>query len=309
MAHLNRTHAVLLCLCISASACTEDKQVNNAPQQATAIKLNDTGVTTCADDVNNTQACPTPTNPDLPNQDAEYGRDLTHNDDSDGHAGFEFTKISQSGVELAATEKEWSCVKDQITGLTWEVKTPEQPPNNFTPTALDLRSSHYTYSWYSPNNDNNVLFGQYNGGDCFGSGANSCDTYGYINSLNKIALCGYSDWRLPSKEELRSIVDYSNPITEEELIDINEDNPIAIDKNYFPYTNPETPPNKDALWYWNQDPRPFEAEYKNKDHLWYWTSEHYAGNLNFAWQINFNHGSDGREYKYAQKLIRLVRGN
>ena len=56
-------------------------------------KLNDTGITACGDASNNNLDCPVN---DYHGQDAEYGRDATHNDDSDGHAGFSFTKLDKT---------------------------------------------------------------------------------------------------------------------------------------------------------------------------------------------------------------------
>ena len=38
-----------------------------------------------------------------PWQDAQDGRDKTHDDDSDGHAGFSFTKLDANGNALAAS--------------------------------------------------------------------------------------------------------------------------------------------------------------------------------------------------------------
>ena len=36
---------------------------------------------------------------DYPDQDAQYGRDFNNKDDSDGHAGFSFTKLDANGNE------------------------------------------------------------------------------------------------------------------------------------------------------------------------------------------------------------------
>ncbi len=52
--------------------------------------LNDTGVTYCADLFSSDRSCPVNR---FPGQDAEHGRDVTQNDDSDGQAGFSFTKL------------------------------------------------------------------------------------------------------------------------------------------------------------------------------------------------------------------------
>ncbi len=51
----------------------------------------------------------------------------------------------------------------------------------------------------------------------------SCDTETYIAKMNEVEMCGYHDWRLPTREELRSVVDYGFSLP-------------AIDKDYFPNT-------------------------------------------------------------------------
>ena len=170
-------------------------------------KLNDTGITSCADATTNRLACPVT---GFPGQDAQFGRDVTHNDDSDGHAGFSFTKLDSNGNPLPANASAWDCVKDNVTGLIWEVKT-----------TSGLRSMNNTYTWYEPDNSKNGgSAGTQNGGSCTGS---ACDTQGYVQAVNAQGLCGASDWRMPDRNELLSIVDNSrfNP---------------AIDTGYFPNT-------------------------------------------------------------------------
>jgi hypothetical protein len=149
----------------------------------------------------------------FPNQDAQVGRDKTANNDSDGHAGFSFTKISSTGQSLSASASSWNCVKDNVTGLTWEVKTVD----------YGLRDKDNTYSWYQPDNSNNGGWaGTQNGGSCTGS---ACDTYSYVQAVNAQGLCGTQDWRMPDVNELLSIVDNS----------LSYPNP-TIDTVYFPNT-------------------------------------------------------------------------
>lgn len=155
-----------------------------------AGQLNDTGITTCSDEGENDLACPVS---GYPWQDAQDGRDATNNDDSDGHAGFSFTKLDSSGNPLPASANAWSCVSDNVTGLTWEVKT-----------TSGLRSQSNTYSWYNPDvNTNGGSAGAQNRGSCTGS---DCDTQGFVAAVNAQGLCGHRDWRLPSRFELMSIV-------------------------------------------------------------------------------------------------------
>ena len=77
------------------------------------------------------------------------------------------------------------CVKDNSTGRVWEGKTA-------SPATTRLGTSTYT------NYDAN-----YSGGTTITVSTNSI---GYKDSVNTSALCGYTDWRLPTKEELQGIL-------------------------------------------------------------------------------------------------------
>ena len=192
--------------------------------------LNDTGIIRCGIADSNDLDCP---QVDFPGQDAEYGRDVTHNDDSDGHAGFSFTKICNSGEAagegscpadpvLGPGANEWACTRDNVTSLMWEVKTDDD----------GLRDKDNTYTWYnSDSNTNGGSAGTENGGTCADAG--NCDTEKYVASVNAAGLCGYSDWNLPNKKQLLSIVNYATYSP-------------AIDVAYFPNT-------RDS-WYWSASP-------------------------------------------------------
>lgn len=79
--------------------------------------------------------------PDFPGQDVDYGRDKTNND-IDGHAGFNFTKIDSSGNVLPVVAANWSAVLDNVTGLMWENKTDDG----------GLHDKDNLYTWYDPDN-------------------------------------------------------------------------------------------------------------------------------------------------------------
>jgi hypothetical protein len=157
--------------------------------------INDTGIDWWADGSTNTL----PSEPaDYPGQDGSHGRDATHVDDDDGHAGFSFTKLDASGNALPATATVWSCVRDDVTKLVWEAKTYDG----------GLRDGVATYSWYNPDPaSNGGASGYRNGGFC--TGGIDCDTLGFTQAVNQAGLCGANDWRLPTVEELQSIVDFS----------------------------------------------------------------------------------------------------
>lgn len=206
---------------------------NPVVQPTPTSKLNDTGITKCGDysadhsgQPNNDVACSRLNDDDgdpVPlGQDGHYGRDVTHNDDSDGHAGFSFTKISGNGQALPAAATEWGCVKDNATGLIWEAKTDD----------AGLHDKDWTYTWHEPDGTKNGGdVGTQNGGNC--GGTSQCDTHAYVQAANTAGWCGANDWQIPTKEELRSIVDYDRCAP-------------AIDTAYFP--------NTPSGWFWSSSP-------------------------------------------------------
>jgi len=162
------------------------------------VPLNDTGISWGGNYASgNNASCIGET---IAQQDCSHGRDLTNNDDSDGHAGFSYTKLDANGNALSASASSWSCVRDNVTGLVWEVKTDDD----------GIHDKDNTYRWG-------------------GIGAEQYGTVFYddwdvlVNGTNSESLCGFSDWRVPEIDELESIVNF------------NRFNP-AIDSVFFPDT-------------------------------------------------------------------------
>ena len=224
--------------------------------------LNDTGITWGGDypDGNNS-ACTS--NINAP-QDCHQGRDAILNDDSDGHAGFSFTKLDADGSPLPADATSWSCVRDNVTGLVWESKTNDG--------GLHNRVDGYT--WYNTDSTTNGGNPGDNGriNSCYGydnsDPATYCNTQAYVARVNQAGWCGFNDWRVPTKKELLSLVDYS----------VSYPGP-TIDSGYFPYQVSTV-----------------------------WSSTPYVANSDYAWAIYFGSGDSAMTAKDEFPGVRLVRG-
>lgn len=187
--------------------------------------VNDTGIDWCGDSNGNLSANGLPEQKVAgcvqavathPGQDAVAGRDAaaragTLVKTGSGVAGFDFTRICNNGAAagtggcpatpvLGSAPDNWGCTRDNITGLMWEVK----------PVAVNnLRSSSHLYSWFDPSATDNQ--GVQNAGFCAASPAlcstpeYNTDTHALVQAVNGQGLCGQTDWRLPTIDELHSI--------------------------------------------------------------------------------------------------------
>ncbi|WP_405238807.1 Lcl domain-containing protein [Lentisalinibacter orientalis] len=171
---------------------------DDADSQPVGTGLNDTGVTGCSTEIADDLPCGDASagTDQFPRQDAQFGRDVTAPAPGDGRVGFSFVKLDTSGQPLADQSaayaaSPWDCVRDEVTGLVWEVKT----------------DGAATYSWRNTSGiDDAGDPGEADGGNCPAPGA--CDTEAYAAAVNAGGLCGRSDWRLPKRSELVSLVDY-----------------------------------------------------------------------------------------------------
>jgi hypothetical protein len=153
--------------CSGTGACSVTM---NAAQTVTAtfrssttpLALNDTGINTCGTTTTNNLPCPIA---GFSGQDAEYGSNQ-----------FNFTKLDLSGAELPATATNHACVRDNVTGLIWEIKTKNS----------GIRDGHLQYKWK--------------------------DRLAYVQNVNAMRLCGFNDWRVPDIKELTGIVNYQHSI-------------------------------------------------------------------------------------------------
>jgi hypothetical protein len=207
-----------------------------------------------------------------PGQDGQRGQDIIHAHNLSakagrGDQGFDFTRLDAIGDEVDDPSQPWRCVRDNITGLIWEAKS--------APATGDLHDNQHTYSWFQEEN---------NGGfEGDGVGVNTmcsltnCNTSAYIAQVNTQGLCNFRDWRLPTHEELMSIVHFGKT------------DGVQIDTTYFPNTTALLAPP-----------------------VWYWTRESSADGISGigaqnAWAIDFSSGNDNFLGKSTPARIRLVR--
>lgn len=167
-----------------------------------------------------------------------------------------YSKFSNNGEKLQNDTATWSCVEDLNSGLTWEVKSSNG----------GIRDKHHLYTWFNPTQD--ASHGLADGGRC--KGDISCDTNAYVQAMNKQKLCGHDDWRLPTREEMQSLVYFD-------------------DKNITTRINIKHFPEAMASWYWTAS--------TNKD------------NPDYAWYVLFRNGISLNDLKARPKHIRLVRAD
>lgn len=168
------------------------------------------------------------------------------------------TSSGKLGVSFSSVAG--GCVQDNITGLMWEVKT----------TDGGLRDWNNTYT----NFDSTAAAQKHD----FASGALSNPTQaeidapgnsvGFKNQVNRQRLCGFNDWRLPTAEELQSILDYS-------------------------VASPEPP--FDALWF------------PHTVHNYFWSTSSVVGDSDYAWIVDFHDGSVIDDFRSFSGHVRLVR--
>ena len=240
--------------------------VTVGPIPVTNTKVNGTGITWGASyPSGNNLDCSGET---IEQQDCSLGRELTHNDNTDGRAGFSYAKISVDGIVIESDEIEWDCVQDNITGLMWEVKK----GGNDIAGDEGITDADDRFSWYNSDaseNGGDVGFDN-NGSDvCYGydeeNSATFCNIETFAARLNQHALCGYADWRVPTRKELLTLVDYGQA-------------PPMIDSDLFPSS---------GEFVWSGTPLALQSS--------------------SAWGVYFNYGNSFSIDRRNERQVRLVR--
>ncbi len=150
------------------------------PLNAVAMQWPDTGQRNCYD---NEKIIPCPADESSP----FYGQDAQHEGPTRS-----YTKLGPGGVELPDSATEWIMVRDNVTGLIWELKDNVDGAAN----TANLHDADNGYTW------------------CKRSiGAGACDdpnnTEDFIKAINTEAFGDFTDWRLPTVKELLSLIDYA----------------------------------------------------------------------------------------------------
>lgn len=113
-------------------------------------------------------------------------------------------KINKDGMPVHHKMGPWACVLDKKSGLLWEVKSWQEQRQYYKA----------TYSWFAePQTVNGKpaekypVMGTQNSGSCHeGRNIYPCDTSNLIEHVREIKLCGVSQWRVPTLQELRSLL-------------------------------------------------------------------------------------------------------
>ena len=176
--------------------------------------INDSGLGEC---YNNTQRINC-SSADFPLQDAELGRDSFANrldKAGKGNLAFDYTKLNEFADEVADDSSTFSCIRDNVTGLIWEVKA--QASGVLPNTTLRDAQNSYFWDLGSTNSEADSSANTSCPSDI------SCGLQTYINEVNNLDFCGGSNWRVPSYTELLGLLDYGK-----------QGQALLIDKTFFP---------------------------------------------------------------------------
>ncbi len=176
------------------------------------VKLNDTGKTQFFTDGDTSQDVNEPV-ASFPNQDADFGFDVTNQQARSGN-GFKFIKLDEQGQRLADDAESWSCILDERSGLVWENKLNDQSVRDVNQQFV------YETETFKPYIKDIEVLGCEEGA--------ICSTLDYAKHINEMTLCGLTDWRVPTQMEAFNLIDFGE--TEKNANDLV----YGLSVKYFP---------------------------------------------------------------------------
>ncbi|MCH8544115.1 MAG: DUF1566 domain-containing protein [Alcanivorax sp.] len=204
--------ALTMLTCLAVTGCGGGGSSSSGADPGIAFTpLNDTGITYCGDAEDSVNTPCLGNEP--PGQDADFGRDAEADLEKigAGEAGFDYSRVCHNGdVEDQGAcppqplrgdlDQHWGCTRDNVTGLLWELKDAS---------TLSMRHVDHGYTWYNPS-PSTLNPGEPGDTNSCDSSLNDqpCNVAAYIAAVNAAGLCGHNDWRLPSRQELESLVHY-----------------------------------------------------------------------------------------------------
>jgi hypothetical protein len=202
-----------------------------------------------------------------------------------------YSKISNSGAVIADTavigigKDDWACTKDNKTGLIWEVKANDAG-------IRDMKNSYTNYTKNFPATTT--------GAPSELGKATNID--GFVSTVNKQKLCGSSNWRLPTFQELKTLVYCSDNMYVSPTLNPSKSKDYSICTNGAT-TSVTSPtifqkyfPNTSIGFYWSDienglwDPRTGPQKYPS----------------NQASLVNFENGNFKITEKTNKNYVRLV---
>jgi hypothetical protein len=175
-------------------------------------------------------------------------------------AAADFTRICHSGEAagqgrcpaqpaLGSGADDWGCTRDADSSLVWELKTADGAP----------RDKDRSYTNFSADYDPSRTRGS------------ATDAAGYVKTVNDAKLCGATDWRMPTRGELLSLVRLGGK-------------GLALDEAWFPHSASKAAKSV------------------------YWAGSAFAGKADNAWGVDFSDGVAGDDNRSVYYAVRLVRG-
>ncbi len=224
--------------------------------------FDNTGVIDCGDE-------------DFPGQDAEFGRDsvASYLDKvGTGAGGFDYTKLDANGDELPNDSTDYSCVRDNFTGLIWEVKE----TSAVLPPSTSTRDNKNRYTWFLPDGSTGGNEGILSDPRTTCPSTEDCGLATYVAEVNSSVYCGGANWRVPTTAELQS------------LLNLEQGSATSVINTDIFNDLPDT---------------------SITGNLYYWTSETSAdgGGTENTWVVNFINGNDNALRKSEATYVRLVR--